>query len=102
MRRRRLVPAGPDEHREQPGEGQNDIHGVRLVNSCQERSCPPATAGQHTVKLARRLYSGRIARVLREAIVDGETLVAVDALLGGLDDAGRARARGGNAMELFW
>ena len=32
----------------------------------------PATVGQHTVKLARSLYSGRVARVLREAIVDGE------------------------------
>jgi DNA-binding GntR family transcriptional regulator len=32
---------------------------------------PPATAGQHTVKLARSLHSGRIARLLREAIVDG-------------------------------
>ena len=32
----------------------------------------PATVGQHTVKLARSLYSGRIARMLREAIVDGE------------------------------
>ena len=31
----------------------------------------PATAGRHTVKLARSLYSGRVARVLREAIVDG-------------------------------
>jgi DNA-binding GntR family transcriptional regulator len=32
----------------------------------------PATAGRHTVKLARSLYSGRIAKLLREAIVDGE------------------------------
>jgi GntR family transcriptional regulator, gluconate operon transcriptional repressor len=32
---------------------------------------PPATAGQHTVKLARSVHSGRIARLLREAIVDG-------------------------------
>jgi DNA-binding GntR family transcriptional regulator len=32
---------------------------------------PPATAGRHSVKLARSLYSGRIARALREAIVDG-------------------------------
>jgi DNA-binding GntR family transcriptional regulator len=32
----------------------------------------PATVGQHTVKLARSLYSGRVARVLREAIVEGE------------------------------
>jgi len=33
---------------------------------------PPATVGRHTVKLARSLYSGRIASLLREAIVDGE------------------------------
>lgn len=33
---------------------------------------PPATAGRHAVKLARSLYSGRIAKLLREAIVDGE------------------------------
>lgn len=32
---------------------------------------PPATAGQHAVKLARSVYSGRITRLLREAIVDG-------------------------------
>jgi DNA-binding GntR family transcriptional regulator len=32
----------------------------------------PTTAGRHQVKLARSLYSGRVARVLREAIVDGE------------------------------
>jgi DNA-binding GntR family transcriptional regulator len=32
----------------------------------------PATAGRHTVKLARSLYSGRIAKLLREAIVEGE------------------------------
>ena len=31
----------------------------------------PATVGQHTVKLARSVYSGRIARQLRESIVDG-------------------------------
>jgi DNA-binding GntR family transcriptional regulator len=31
----------------------------------------PTTAGQHTVKLARSVYSGTIARLLREAIVDG-------------------------------
>jgi DNA-binding GntR family transcriptional regulator len=29
------------------------------------------SAGQHSVKLARSVYSGRIARALREAIVDG-------------------------------
>jgi DNA-binding GntR family transcriptional regulator len=33
---------------------------------------PPATVGRHTVKLQRSLHSGRIARLLREAIVDGE------------------------------
>ena len=32
---------------------------------------PPSTAGQHTVKLARSMYSGRITGLLREAIVDG-------------------------------
>ena len=32
---------------------------------------PPAAAGQHAVKLARSVYSGQVARVLREAIVDG-------------------------------
>jgi DNA-binding GntR family transcriptional regulator len=32
---------------------------------------PPGTAGRHAVKLARSVYSGRIARILREAIVDG-------------------------------
>ena len=32
----------------------------------------------------------------------GETLAAVDALLGDLDDTARARVRGGNALELFW
>jgi GntR family transcriptional regulator, gluconate operon transcriptional repressor len=31
----------------------------------------PATAGQHTVKLARSMHAGRVARLLREAIVDG-------------------------------
>jgi DNA-binding GntR family transcriptional regulator len=33
---------------------------------------PPATVGQHTVKLGRSLHSGRIACLLREAIVEGE------------------------------
>jgi DNA-binding GntR family transcriptional regulator len=33
---------------------------------------PRGTAGQHSVKLARSMYSGPIARALREAIVDGE------------------------------
>jgi GntR family transcriptional regulator of gluconate operon len=32
---------------------------------------PPSTAGQHAVKLGRSLYSGRVARLLREAIIDG-------------------------------
>ena len=32
---------------------------------------PPGSAGQHSVKLARSVHSGRIARALREAIVDG-------------------------------
>ena len=32
---------------------------------------PRGTAGQHSVKLARSMYSGPIARALREAIVDG-------------------------------
>jgi DNA-binding GntR family transcriptional regulator len=32
----------------------------------------PTTVGQHAVKLARSVYSGQVARVLREAIVDGE------------------------------
>ena len=31
----------------------------------------PSTAGRHAVKLARSLYSGRVARLLREAIIDG-------------------------------
>jgi GntR family transcriptional regulator, gluconate operon transcriptional repressor len=31
----------------------------------------PLSAGQHSVKLARSVYSGRIARALREAIVGG-------------------------------
>ena len=31
----------------------------------------PGSAGQHSVKLARSVYSGRIARALRESIVDG-------------------------------
>lgn len=34
-------------------------------------SLPPTTVGQHTVKLARSVYSGRVAELLREAIVDG-------------------------------
>lgn len=32
---------------------------------------PSAAVGQHAVKLARSVYSGRVAEVLREAIVDG-------------------------------
>ena len=32
---------------------------------------PQATAGQHSIKLARSVYSGTITRLLREAIVDG-------------------------------
>ena len=32
---------------------------------------PPGSAGQHSVKLARSVHSGRIARALSEAIVDG-------------------------------
>jgi len=32
---------------------------------------PPASVGQHAIKLARSVYSGRVAEVLREAIVDG-------------------------------
>ncbi len=36
------------------------------------RTAAPAAAGQHAVKLARSLYSGRVTRLLREAIVDGE------------------------------
>lgn len=32
---------------------------------------PPGTAGQHSVKLARSVHSGRIARALRESIIDG-------------------------------
>ena len=45
-----------------------------LTSICQQFSetpLPPTTAGQHTVKLARSVYSGTIARLLREAIVDG-------------------------------
>jgi DNA-binding GntR family transcriptional regulator len=34
-------------------------------------SPPPTTVGQHTVKLARSVYSGRVAELLREAIVEG-------------------------------
>jgi GntR family transcriptional regulator, gluconate operon transcriptional repressor len=37
-----------------------------------KNSLPPATAGLHRVKLARSVYSGTIARLLREAIIDGE------------------------------
>jgi DNA-binding GntR family transcriptional regulator len=33
---------------------------------------PRGTTGQHSVKLARSMYSGPIARALREAIVNGE------------------------------
>ncbi len=32
---------------------------------------PPGSAGQHSIKLARSVHSGRIARALRESIVDG-------------------------------
>jgi DNA-binding GntR family transcriptional regulator len=34
-------------------------------------SLASATVGQHTVKLARSVYSGRVAELLREAIVEG-------------------------------
>jgi DNA-binding GntR family transcriptional regulator len=35
------------------------------------KSALPPSVGQHAVKLARSVYSGRVAELLREAIVDG-------------------------------
>jgi L-fuconolactonase len=50
----------------------------------------------------RRLLLGSDFPWIRRVPGYAETLAAVDALLDGLDDAGRARVRGENALELFW
>jgi DNA-binding GntR family transcriptional regulator len=41
------------------------------LSTVYKDALPPATVGQHTVKLARSVHSGRIAGLLREAIVSG-------------------------------
>ena len=51
---------------------------------------------------AERLLLGSDWPWIRGAPGYGETLAAVDSLLGELDDTERARVRGGNAMELFF
>ena len=48
-----------------------------------------------------RLLLGSDFPWIREVPGYAEALAAVDSLLGGLDDAGRARVRGGKALELL-
>jgi L-fuconolactonase len=49
-----------------------------------------------------RLLLGSDWPWIRAAPGYGETLAAVDSLVGELDEADRARIRGGNALELLW
>jgi L-fuconolactonase len=62
----------------------------------------PVAAGLLDAFGPQRLLLGSDFPWIRGEPGYGETLAAVDSLLDGLDDAGRARVRGGNALELFW
>ena len=68
---------------------------------CPYDDLRPVTAGLLDAFGPRRLLLGSDFPWIRDEPGYAETIAAVDAHLDGLDEAERARVRGGNALELF-